>query len=157
MNKLKAHAFGKDIYLLGRDANGTNYWLEEATWDCDWYWGGGYVETYTNNRNPERARDIESHQHFDDLFFKGNINGFTSFKNFFVETPFTNKEIFQICELMKAFYIAREYSDMVYRGGTNYTENPAKEFIKSDVIYKTINELQIPNIMKKLYEILEGR
>lgn len=154
MDKCKSRAFKKDIYLLGKDENGVKYWLEEATWDCDWYWGGGYVETYTNNDYPHLAKDINSHQHFDGLCFKGNKNGYDAFKEFFVETPFTDKEIWKICELMKVFYIAREYSDMIHRGGAHYTVNPASEIIKNDAEYERINKIVIPAIMQNLYEIL---
>ena len=49
MKKQTTTAFKKKIYLLGADAEGTKYWLEAPSWDCDWYWGFGYVETYTNN------------------------------------------------------------------------------------------------------------
>lgn len=152
--KRKSHAFGKDIYFLGQDKDGINYWLEEAKWDCDWYWGGGYVETYTNNKCPSMSRDINSHSHFNCMFFKGNKNGYDAFKDFFVETPFTDKEIWTICELLKAFYIARDYSDMICRGGAHYTTNPAKETIKNDAEYKRINEIVIPEIMRNLYKIM---
>ena len=83
MKKQKSHAFGKDIYLLGKDSDGTMYWLEAARWDCKWYWGFGYVETYTNNNHTSRSRDISSHQHFDSLFFNKNKDGHTAFKEFF--------------------------------------------------------------------------
>ena len=156
MNKQKNHAFGKDIYLLGKDANGTLYWLEQATWDCQWYWGGGYVETYTNNQHPERARDIDSHQHFDSLFFKGNKDGYTAFYELFTDTPFTNNEVWKILELMLSFYIIREYSDTIHRGGAHYTSNPASGVIKSEDEYKRINEKVIPAIMNELYKILGG-
>ena len=43
MLKRKSFAFNKDIYFLGTDKNGVNYWLEAAKWNCGWYWGGGYV------------------------------------------------------------------------------------------------------------------
>ena len=155
MLKTKKHAFGKDIYLLGADSYGTTYWLEAATWDCGWYWGGGYIETYTNNNNPEKSKDINSHTHFRCLFFNKNKNGFDAFKDFFNETPFTDGEIWKICELMKSFYIAREYSDMIYRGGAHYTSNPAKEAITSKEEYKRINETMIPSIMNELYKIME--
>lgn len=155
--KRKSHAFGKDVYFLGQDAEGINYWLEEAKWDCDWYWGGGYVETYTNNAYPSMSRDITSHSHFDSLFFnKANKNGHDTFVEFFVTTPFTDKEIWKICELMKSFYIARQYSDMLYCGGAHYTSNPVSEIIKSGEEYKRINEVIIPNIMQALYDILKG-
>ena len=45
MKKEKRKAFGKKIYLLGKDAEGVKYWLEEASWDCNWYYGFGYIET----------------------------------------------------------------------------------------------------------------
>ena len=154
MDKCKSRAFKKDIYLLGKDEIGILYWLQQATWDCDWYWGGGYVRTYTNNEYPHLSRDIDSHQHFDGLFFKGHKNGYDAFKEFFVETPFTDKEIWKICELMRSFYIAREYSDMIHRGGAHYTANPVSEIIKNDAEYERINKVVIPAIMQSLYEIL---
>lgn len=157
LQKKKSHAFGRDTYLLGQDAEGTKYWLEEAKWDCNWYWGGGYVETYTNNNYPSMSKDIISHSHFDSLFFNNaNKNGHDAFQEFFVVTPFSDKEIWTICELMKSFYIARQYSDMLYCGGAHYTSNPARETIKNESEYKRINEVVIPSIMKALYNILEG-
>lgn len=148
--------FGKDCYYIGQDVNKTNYFLESATWDCDWYWGGGYVETYTNNNNPVVSHDIESHQHFDGLFFKGNKTAYDAFKEFFPVNPFTDSEIWKICELMKSFYIVREYSDTINRGGAHYTSNPAAEIIKSSDEYERINKKVIPAIMEELYKILGG-
>lgn len=26
-------------FLLGVDEEGVRYWLEQASWNCDWYWG----------------------------------------------------------------------------------------------------------------------
>ena len=153
-HKKKSHAFEKDVYFLGVDHEGTHYWLEEAKWDCDWYWGGGYVETYTNDERPGQSRDINSHSHFDSMFFKGNKNGYDAFKEFFAYTPFSNREIWTICELMKSFYIARQYSDMLFTGGAHYTSNPAKETIQNSKEYTRINDDVIPAIMKALYEIL---
>ena len=60
IKKEKDHAFGKDVYLLGKDAEGVKYWLESPSWDCGWYWGFGYVETYQRNWRPSLARDIEA-------------------------------------------------------------------------------------------------
>lgn len=156
LNKTKKFAFGKNIYLLGVDADGIYYWLESGKFECNWYWGFGYVETYTNNKNPNLARDITSHQHFDGLFFNKNKCCYDMFKEFFIDTPFTDNEIWKICELMKSFYIARQYSDMLHVGGAHYTTNPAKETIKNDVEYKRINNIVIPEILNKLYIILGG-
>ena len=149
MKKQKSYAFDKNVYLLGRDEDGRNYWLEEASWDCDWYWGFGYIESYTNNANPSRARDIYSHEHFSSL-------GYDGFKAKFKETPLNDSEIWQLCELMRSFYIAREYSDMLHRGGSNYSHNPCKDTIKNEDEYKRINEVVIPEICKAVYKLLEN-
>lgn len=154
MKKKISSAFGKTIYLLGQDSEGTNYWLEEGSFDCGWYWGIGYVETYTNNSNPQCSRDISSHQHFDNMFLGGN--GFDKFKEFFTKTPFDDKEIWKILEIMMALYTARRYSDMIHRGGANYTKNPLVEVIKSDKEYLRINEVVIPRLLEELYKILGG-
>lgn len=156
LKKTKSRAFGKDVYLLGKDADGTYYWLQAATWDCDWYWGGGYVECFTNNKNPSLAKDITSHSHFDSMFFNKQAAVIDVVKNLLVETPFTDKEIYQIFELMKSFYTARHYADMLHMGGCYITENPAKSVICNDDEYKRINETVIPAIMQELYKIMEG-
>lgn len=154
MEKRKANAFNEDVYLLGKDRAGILYWLAAASWDCDWYWGGGLVQTYTSNEYPERSKDINSWDHFDGLFFNNGYNGFESFNNFFIETPLNDKEIWTLCELMKSFYVARKYSDMLHIGGTHYTNNPAKETIKDEGEYKRINEIVIPAIMGEVYKLL---
>ena len=40
MKKYSFNKFGHKYYLLGADKEGIKYYLEEASWDCDWYWGG---------------------------------------------------------------------------------------------------------------------
>lgn len=154
MNKKVTRAFGKNIYLLGKDADGTLYWLEEAKWDCEWYWGFGYVETYTNNKYPERAKDISSHQHFDVLFFHRFELSYTIFKKFFVETPLSEEEIWELLEMMRSYYTAREYSDMIYRGGFLYTTNPCEQIIQNSVEYERINHTVLPAIFEEVYRLL---
>lgn len=156
IKKKKSHAFGKDIYLLGRDKYGTNYWLEEASWDCEWYWGGGYVETYTNNKSPEHSKDIESHTHFDSLFLKGDKCAYDLFNELFVEHPFTKDEVRKIILLMKKFYIAQKYSSMLHGSALYCETNPVADVIKSEEEYNRINRSVIPAIMNELYKILGG-
>lgn len=117
MEKKVVKAFGKNNYLLGKNKDGICYWLEEASWDCDWYWGFGYVRTYTNNEHPERSRDINSHQHFDKMFFNKNTMAKDEFDSFIVESPLESREIWKLIELMKTFYIMKDYSDVICRGG----------------------------------------
>ena len=154
MNKKTARAFGKNVYLLGKDADGVYYWLEEGSFDCGWYWGFGYVEMYTDNKRPDWSEDIDSHQHFNGMFFNHNKNAYDAFKDFFADSVLTDDELWKLVELMKSFYIAREYADMLYCGGAHYTGNPAKDIIKNDDEYNRINKVVIPAIMQKVYKLL---
>jgi len=157
MNKRKSHAFGKDIYLLGKDSDDTLYWLEQGKWDCNWYWGCGYVETYTNNKNPEKAKDISSHYHFDGLFFKqSKINGYDAFREFFVSTPLNDKEIWELLDLMKCIYSFKELAEIIHRGSSNYTTPivDVQNKIKNEEVYKWINFDVIPFLLNRVYILL---
>lgn len=143
---------GRKYYLLGKDNEGTDYYLEEANWDCNWYWGFGYIETFSNKKNPEKSKDIRSHQHFDVMFL--NTNGYDAFKKFFKETPVSNNELWKLVELMKSYYIARNYSDFLHRGSAGYSSNPAEDSIKNKEEYDRINKVVLPNIFSEVYKIL---
>lgn len=153
LQKQTTNAFGKTIYLLGADKEGTRYWLEEASFDCDWYWGFGYIETYTNNNQPERSRDINSHEHYDSKILKRGVCP-EDFKKILPMTPLTNNEIWKLNELMKSFYIIREYMDTIYRGSTNITNNPCKEIIKNEKEWQRLKDEVLPEIFKEIYKIL---
>ena len=94
---------------------------------------------------------------FTHLFFDCNKCAKDAFCELFVINPFTDAEILKILELMKSFYVASEYSEMVHRGGSNYTKNPAADTIKSNDEYDRINKIVIPAIMQELYKILEDQ
>lgn len=154
MKKQKTKAFGNTVYLLGKDSEGTQYYLEKPGFECGWYWGAGYVETYTNNEHPAMSRDIKSHQHFDILFFRGPSHGFDNFKSFFMETPLSDKELWKLMEIMKSIYTIKEYGEFIYRGGANYTSNPCQNIIKDDTEYKRINGVVMPALIDALDKIL---
>ena len=106
MKKKTSHAFGKKIFFLGRDKDNINHWLEQAKWDCDWYWGFGYIETYTNNANPDRSNDINCHTHFDSIVFNKNSHTI----NDILKTPFDDKEAWELSDLLKSFYTLKDTS-----------------------------------------------
>jgi hypothetical protein len=154
--KRTCEAFGKKIYLLGKDKDGVNYWLEAPSWSCDWYWGFGYVETYTNNENPSKARDINTHQHFCSLFFEKNKNGYDAFKNFFKDITVSDKELWQLLELMKTFYSLKEAAEVLGRGGAHYATNLCAEIIKNESEVTRINEVVLPAIFTEIDNLLSA-
>ena len=154
MQKKTIEWHGRKYFLLGVDNGGIKHYLEKHHFDCGWYWGGGYVESFTNNSHPEKSRDIASHTHIDSLLNEGGKNWFDRFKELFPESVFTDKELWTFCELMRSFYTARHYSDMLHCGGAHYTTNPAADTIKSEDEYKRINENVIPAINDAIYNLL---
>ena len=145
---------GSKYYYLGTDSKGQHHWLEKAKWDCKWYWGLGYVETFTNNERPWLSSDINSHTHFDTMFFNKGRCAYDVFKDTFRETSLSDGQTWELLELMKSAYIARAYSDMLHTGGAHYTTNPKRDVIINEDEYNRINKEVIPAIMEAVYELL---
>lgn len=155
MKKKMVRVFGKEHYLLGNGHDGIYYYLQKENWDCGWYWGLGYVESFTNNSNPTASRDIASHSHFDYMFFHEK-NGYDNFKEFFQETPLSDKEIWTLCELMKSAYTLRNMADLTYRGGAHYTTNPCQGCLHDVEMNQKINDIMIPAVMAEVRNLLIG-
>lgn len=153
MKKQTTEAFGKTIYLLGIDNEGIKYWLEEPSWDCGWYWGFGYIETYTNNNNPSRARDITRHTHFDSMFMNGNGCTRDNFKNFFKETPLNDNEIWELCDYMKTFYTLQSVAELFKHGYSHQTEKAKIEKLKNNEQADLVNKVWLPEVFKRIKEL----
>jgi hypothetical protein len=140
---------GKKHYLLGvRKEDGLKVWLQEPSWDCDWYWGFGYIEIYSKNQ-----KTLLEHTHFDSLFFN-NKNG-TSWKiieTYFKETTFNEKETWQLLDYMKTFYTLRQMSDLVHCGNSHYTTTPL--VLKDDALYEKINKVMLPSLFEEIKRLL---
>lgn len=172
MNPTKDHAFGKDIYLLGKDESGINYWLESPHWDCSWYWGFGFVETYTNNRTPSKARDIESHQHIDSSFMgqhyyydheKQCFRKGTYINNIYdspllVTTTFNEGTGWQLSELFRQFYLLKDMAAFCYkdRPGCHITISPVDHGSLKEW-YDKINKKLIPDITAEVLRLLSPK
>jgi len=151
MEKKSFNWHGKTYYFLGKDKGGINYYLQQPSWDCGWYWGFGYINSFTNNSAPSCSRDISSHQHFDSLFLSGDLD---SFKNMFEETPLSKNEVWTLMELMQTFYDLRRSAELFGRGGTHIANNPLKEQLRDSDFAKHINEDLIPQVTAKVIELL---
>lgn len=168
INKQKNRAFGKDIYLLGEDEDGIKYWLEAPSWDCSWYWGFGYVKTYTNNKAPHLSKDINSHEHIDSSFMGQSEHYDYEKKCFckgyyihniydcprFAATTFDEKTGWTLSELFKSFYNFKDIAEVYHRGGSHVTDNPCKDLIKNQQEADRINKIIIPAITSKILELL---
>ena len=153
IEKRKSFAFGKEVYLLGSDSDGVTYWLEAPSWDCGWYWGFGYIETYTNNTSPHASRDIESHQHADN-FYSEWCNKILK------EKTFSDDEKWALCELFENFYTLKNLAETQKHEGKegNFTSKrhgfDYRKLLREDV---NINRDCLPFVMAKIVSILTGR
>lgn len=138
MKKKQLKAFGKEIYLIAKDTEGVLYWLEAPSFDCGWYWGFGYIESYTNNERLDLANDINAHQHFSSLS-KGysNILDNPDFTNF----TFTKEEGKIITELFTEFYKLREEAAAAHG--------------KDEKRYKQLIDIEIPKVMNEIINIVK--
>ena len=147
MKKQKTFKLNNEVYLLGRRKSDNKLvYMEIPSWDCGWYWGFGYIQTYTTT-------DLLSHEHFDSLFLEHDI--YDSFKDYFIETPLDNEEIWQLLGYMKEFYVAREYAELLHHG--NYITHKAKnieEIQGSQEEEKRINEIILPKLFEKIDKLL---
>jgi len=153
MNKTKSNAFGKDCYLIGRDKNGGVIWLEAAKWECGWYWGFGYVETYTKQLDPANSLDISSHQHWSGLL--GRRLHSHHINEVLDESVLNEAESWEISDLMKSFYTLKEAAEVLGRGGSNLTDKGNRDAIKSEQMAKEINEKMLPSLFQEIYKILD--
>lgn len=146
LEKEKAHILGSTYYLLGIDENKVKYYLEKGKFECDWYWSGGYIETFNRNKS-----DINLHTHYD----TGKVHGlrfsyYDDFNKIFKKCTLTDSEKWKFHELMRTFYTAKEAMDMSYRGGSHITSNPLSDLIQNKAVYDHYN-----NLIEKIHEELD--
>jgi len=146
---------GKKMYLLGTDKEGIKYWLVAPSWDCGWYWGFGYIQTFTNNRSPQKAVDIDSHQHANDfLKWATRWNGEDPI---LTNTVFSEDEAWELCELFKRFYMFQGLAGYYHRGGTGVSQSPSLGDKKDLKEWNRLNNEVLPEIMCRIIEILEPK
>lgn len=131
--------YPKNIYI--GDNNGEKIYLSAPSWDCNWYWGFGYL----GNKN--------CHYHVDGLSKDKNL--FDAFKEHFGKSlVIRESQLWTICELFKTAYALKETAEVLGRGGSHYTTNPCAELIKNVDEVKRINEVVLPQIFEEIYKIL---
>lgn len=155
--KVEEDQSGKKVYLLGKDKSGDYVWLEAPSWDCNWYWGFGYIERYFDNKSPSKAEDISSHSHWDSEII-GNIEGdyrhHLNANPNIVESVLTDDESWKLAELMKSYYILRETASFFKYGASHLASNPLSNSLKDESITKRINEVLLPAIFREIDKLL---
>lgn len=148
---------GKKHWLIGADNIGQEHYLEEASFDCDWYWGWGYVHVFSNQKNPSNSADILEHWHFSKFFEQPRKNCYDVFKEFFKETVLADNEIWLLIDYMYSFYTLKKSAELFHSGNSHYTSKASIDELKNPEIEEYINTEAIPAIIKKVDILLGGK
>lgn len=94
------------ILALGRSKEyHSTIYLYDFSWDCDWYWGGGYL----GNNN--------CHYHLNSYFNKDK-SSFDAIKEDFGDSlTLTDSELWRFLDLFKQFYAYKEAAGCFHSGG----------------------------------------
>lgn len=157
LNKQIIHKFNHTYYLLGKDKDGIKWYLQKSTWDCGWYWSFGYVESFTNNRCPEKSKDIRAHTHLSVLFQESSKNAFDTLKDFFSESVFEDDQLFEFIDYIKTGYTLRTAAKLFADGHSYYTANTKDPILVKPELVKEINTVMIPSINERLDKMLSPK
>lgn len=122
--------------------DGQTVYINPPSWDCDWYWGFGYLG------------NIDCHYHLDTL--DNGKNMYDAIKNHFGNSfrIKNDSDIWLFCELMATAYHLKETAEVFGRGGSQYTTNPVSELIKDAELVDRINNVLLPTIFNHVNALL---
>ena len=143
-------AYPKNVKLGVVDGRGVM--LRRPSFDCDWYWGFGYLG------------NSQCHYHLDGLasmeWKNKDIQGknlFDQMKIHFGESLVLNdKSLWKFCEIVTTIYTLCKTAEVFNRGGSHFTTNPDAELLKHPEMWTHINEVLIPAQIASLYKVLAG-
>lgn len=138
--------------LLGVNLWGQEIYLRRPSWDCDWYWGFGYVG------------NADTHYHLDGL---GNVDIGVARLNLYDQllTHFgedvgavgemkKRNTLWTFCDVVQTVYALRKTAEVLGRGCSNYGTNPVTELIKNPAEVERINNVLIPRLIDEMYVAL---
>ena len=170
MRKTTRH--GDKYALLGKTEDGDKVYLEKASYNHGWYFGFGYVAVFRENEHRQSA-----HTHWNRYFTgKAHVTPekiddslYDEVDGKLKETPFSKRELWKLCDLMKTFYTLKDAS-AIYRNGNSHLTGQTHGMLKNQDIkeqvdrdtYKTIYEVQnlmgfeMPALVKSCPEHVKG-
>lgn len=137
--------FTEDVYLGTRKEDGVRITLYAPSWDCDWYWGFGYL----GNEN--------EHFHLSGLASGGNRNLYDALReDYELNTALSEgRDLWLFCELMTTAYTLKGASELFYRGGSHYCMNPLRDLLRDNSMYEEINYTLIPSVLDEVYKLFD--
>jgi hypothetical protein len=127
----------KDKILLGKTAEHGVIYLEKHRWECDWYWGFGYVG---NN-----------HCHF---HFESFLGSETDIHKIFDETPLTQLQWWVLRDLFIQAYTLKKAAE-VYQYGGHQIDRVICRVIGDKKKAEMLNH-DLELVLNRIWQLLQG-
>jgi hypothetical protein len=133
--------------FFGTNKDNEKIYLSAPSWDCDWYWGFGYLGNKDchyhlsgyQNKNQERR----------------NKNMYDCLTEDYALNEKIKDNLWEFCELVKTAYTLKKTAEVLGRGGSHYTTNPCKDIIINKDEAKRINEIVLPTIFNAIHKLIK--
>jgi hypothetical protein len=140
----------REKVLFGHTLDGVAIYLDLPKWDCNWYWGFGYLG------NRDRHYHLKTYQEEGGFCGKHrNISMFDAFKADYKLCPTLAEDnnLWKFCELVTTVYALLEVAEIFNRGGSHMTANPCRKLLKSPEQYQHINNVLLPALFTEIDKI----
>ena len=135
--------------------NDEKIYLSAPSWDCNWYWGFGYLGNKNCHYHIDGLTKHENYNFEKKCYEYEFTNLFDGFKKHFGSSLIVrDSQLWTLVELFSTFYKLRETAEVLGRGGAHYTNNPCKDIIINKEEVDRINNIVLPNIFEAIYKIL---
>ena len=154
MNKT-INVYNDTAYFIGVGKNDIEYYMLAPKTRVNGQWEIGIV---LMSRESEYSETIKYCFYFADKFLDEADESFYKFKEFFKETPFTDKKIWELLDLLKTADTLTRAADLTIYGHShiaNINTNVSNAVQRND-IEKEINEKILPVVAEEITKILKG-
>lgn len=117
---------------------GENIYLLKHTWDCDWYWGFGYIGNSNSHSN-----------------FKENLlTKETSISKLLDNPQYSQDSWWIIRDLFKQAYVLKDCAEIYRHGGHQTFSKGTTDIIKDEEMCKRLNS-DLEKVLNKLWSFLQ--
>lgn len=142
--------------FLGINQYDEKVYLVAPRFECDWYWGFGYLQTKNSHYHVDGLTTIYKYNNEGKQVIEKRMHLFDGFKEHFKTFIIKDdKDLWTLCELFNSFYQLKQVAELFYRGGTNITTNPCRDIIKDLNKSTEINNIVLPKVFDEIYKIFE--
>lgn len=133
--------------LIGKTENGDKVYIQKASYDCDWYFGFGYINVFEPNKQEPTV-----HTHWDHYFTGSSHVQPENIKEKLSEVKIDEDSLWRLCDLMKTFYTLKEASG-VYERGNSHLTGDTHGMLTDEEMKKNI-DLDTVKVIREVQELL---